>query len=86
MSLFFCLWVLAGCEGWLADDIPLVLKPIPTAHLKAADVDELTRTTRELMLKELVALTATPAGQRSTNAELGPGDSHFAVVRKTFGY
>ncbi|KAK9795728.1 hypothetical protein SCARD494_04699 [Seiridium cardinale] len=34
-----------------------VLDPIPTAGLTAADVDELTRTTRELMLRELVALT-----------------------------
>ncbi|KAI5863115.1 acyltransferase-domain-containing protein [Durotheca rogersii] len=34
-----------------------VLDPIPTAGLTAEDVDELTRTTRELMLKELVALS-----------------------------
>ncbi|KAI0128886.1 acyltransferase [Xylariales sp. AK1849] len=34
-----------------------VLDPIPTAGLTAADVDELTRSTRELMLKEMVLLT-----------------------------
>ncbi|KAI1074696.1 acyltransferase-domain-containing protein [Whalleya microplaca] len=34
-----------------------VLDPIPTTGLTAEDVDELTRSTRELMLKELVALT-----------------------------
>ncbi|KAI1021506.1 hypothetical protein LB505_000244 [Fusarium chuoi] len=40
-----------------------VLKPIPTKNLTAADVDELTRTTRELMLNELVTLTAKARGQ-----------------------
>lgn len=34
-----------------------VLDPIPTTDLTTADVDELTRSTRELMLRELVALT-----------------------------
>ncbi|KAI1661596.1 1-acylglycerol-3-phosphate O [Daldinia decipiens] len=34
-----------------------VLDPIPTTGLKPEDVDELTRSTRELMLKEIVALT-----------------------------
>ncbi|OTA99168.1 hypothetical protein M426DRAFT_76528 [Hypoxylon sp. CI-4A] len=38
--------------------IPIkVLDPIPTTGLKAEDVDELTRRTRDLMLKELVALS-----------------------------
>ncbi|TGJ82291.1 hypothetical protein E0Z10_g6466 [Xylaria hypoxylon] len=38
--------------------IPLkVLDPIPTAGLTAEDVDELTRSTRELMLQEIIALT-----------------------------
>lgn len=36
----------------------VVLDPIPTTGLTTADVDELTRSTRELMLKELVALSA----------------------------
>lgn len=40
-----------------------VLDPIPTKGLTSADVDELTRTTRELMLKELVTLTAKARGQ-----------------------
>ncbi|RSL78576.1 hypothetical protein CEP51_008084 [Fusarium floridanum] len=44
--------------------IPIkVLEPIPTKGLEAADVDELTRTTRELMLDELVSLTAKVRGQ-----------------------
>lgn len=34
-----------------------VLPPIPTEHLTAADVDELTNSTRDLMLKELISLT-----------------------------
>ncbi|XXH05088.1 hypothetical protein Hte_011512 [Hypoxylon texense] len=34
-----------------------VLDPIPTTGLTAEDVDELTRSTRDLMLKEMVALT-----------------------------
>lgn len=42
---------------------PIVLDPIPTAGLTAADVDELARTTRELMLKELVALTEKAQGR-----------------------
>ncbi|GKU01904.1 1-acyl-sn-glycerol-3-phosphate acyltransferase [Fusarium langsethiae] len=40
-----------------------VLKPIPTKGLTAADVEELTRTTRELMLNELVTVTAKARGQ-----------------------
>jgi lysophosphatidate acyltransferase len=34
-----------------------VLDPIPTANLTAADVDELTRSTREVMLSELLRLS-----------------------------
>ncbi|KAF4465366.1 1-acyl-sn-glycerol-3-phosphate acyltransferase [Fusarium albosuccineum] len=40
-----------------------VLDPIPTKDLTAADVDELTRTTREAMLNELVTVTAKARGQ-----------------------
>ncbi|ORY59092.1 uncharacterized protein BCR38DRAFT_351640 [Pseudomassariella vexata] len=41
-----------------AGKIPLkVLDPIPTTGLTSADVEELTRTTRELMLNEIVMLT-----------------------------
>jgi lysophosphatidate acyltransferase len=35
----------------------IVLDPIPTTGLTIEDVDELTRSTRELMLKEVIALT-----------------------------
>ena len=45
------------------DDNVLVLEPIPTEGLTAADVDELTRTTREKMLKELVALSEKAQGR-----------------------
>ncbi|KAI1854847.1 hypothetical protein JX266_000965 [Neoarthrinium moseri] len=40
-----------------------VLDPIPTAGLTAADVDELTRSTRDLMLKELISLTEKAQGR-----------------------
>ena len=40
-----------------------VLDPIPTTGLTPADVDELTRSTRDLMLKELIALTERARGQ-----------------------
>lgn len=42
-----------------------VLDPIPTTGLTAADVDELTRSTRELMLEELVTLTQEAREQSS---------------------
>ena len=41
-----------------------VMDPIPTKGLTTADVDELTRTTREAMLRELVTLTAKARGTR----------------------
>ncbi|KAM0456197.1 hypothetical protein ACHAPV_007445 [Trichoderma viride] len=40
-----------------------VLAPIPTTNLTPADVDELTRETRELMLSELISLTEKARGQ-----------------------
>jgi len=44
--------------------IPIkVLDPIPTKGLTTADVDELTRSTRDLMLKELVALSEKAQGR-----------------------
>ncbi|KID85417.1 AtaAp protein [Metarhizium guizhouense ARSEF 977] len=47
-----------------AGTVPIkVLNPIPTKGLTSADVDELTRTTRELMLTELLALTAKAQGR-----------------------
>ena len=38
-------------------DNSAVLDPIPTVGMTAADVDELAISTRELMLKEMIALT-----------------------------
>ncbi|PNY23247.1 1-acyl-sn-glycerol-3-phosphate acyltransferase [Tolypocladium capitatum] len=44
--------------------IPIkVLDPIPTTGLTTADVDKLARETREVMLKELVALSAKARGE-----------------------
>lgn len=40
-----------------------VLKPIETKNLTAADVDTLTQNVRELMLNELLSLTAKARGQ-----------------------
>jgi len=40
-----------------------VLKPIETKGLKTADVEDLTRDTRDLMLREIVSLTAKTRGQ-----------------------
>lgn len=40
-----------------------MLEPIPTEGLTTADVDELTRTTREAMLKVLVAISEKAQGR-----------------------
>ncbi|RDW65259.1 1-acyl-sn-glycerol-3-phosphate acyltransferase [Coleophoma crateriformis] len=40
-----------------------VLEPIPTKNLTAADVEDLTRDTRELMLREIISLTAKQQGK-----------------------
>lgn len=42
-----------------------MLPPIPTANLDASDVEELTRYTRDLMLKALIKLTESAHGQQS---------------------
>jgi len=48
-------------------NIPIrILDPISTKGLTTADVDELTRSTRELMLKELISLTEEARGKTST--------------------
>ncbi|KAL2201574.1 hypothetical protein P885DRAFT_26926 [Corynascus similis CBS 632.67] len=47
-----------------------VLDPIPTTGLTSADVDELTRSTRNLMLNELYTLTEKARGQPVAKAEL----------------
>lgn len=41
----------------------IVLDPISTEGLTAADVDELTRKTHEVMLKEMIALTEKARGR-----------------------
>lgn len=40
-----------------------VLDPIPTTGLTAADVDELTRKTRDLMMEELITLSEKAQGR-----------------------
>ncbi|SPQ26055.1 4d3f92ab-d368-43e3-b5b8-71a3243ab1ce [Thermothielavioides terrestris] len=54
-----------------------VLDPIPTTGLTAADVDELTRSTRELMLRELIDLTKKAPGRPAT-----PGNGQSNGVAK----
>ena len=41
----------------------VVLKPIETKGLKTADVEDLARDTRDLMLREMVSLTAKARGR-----------------------
>ena len=48
----------------LANSRCIVLDPIPTKNLTIEDVDELANTTREVMLKELIALTEKAQGRR----------------------
>ncbi len=43
-----------------------VLPPIPTKCLTSADVEELTRSTRDRMLAELISLTESPMGHKAT--------------------
>ncbi|KAL2155883.1 hypothetical protein VTH82DRAFT_625 [Thermothelomyces myriococcoides] len=50
-----------------------VLDPIPTTGLTAADVDELTRSTRDLMLNELYALTEKARGKPVMKAQADGG-------------
>ncbi|KAI0593959.1 hypothetical protein F4775DRAFT_575968 [Biscogniauxia sp. FL1348] len=54
-----------------------VLDPIPTTGLTTEDVDELTRTTRELMLKEMIELTEKARGRPIAM----PARSDDSVVR-----
>ncbi|MCJ1476616.1 1-acylglycerol-3-phosphate O-acyltransferase [Lambiella insularis] len=51
---------------------PAVLHPIPTAHLAPADVEDLTRHTRDVMLDALRRLTASPRGQHAALPSLQP--------------
>ncbi|KUJ19399.1 acyltransferase-domain-containing protein [Mollisia scopiformis] len=58
-----------------AGEIPVkVLKPIETKNLTAADVEDLTRDTRELMLKELVKLTSKSRGRPMAVPARNSGD------------
>ncbi|KAL1838839.1 hypothetical protein VTJ49DRAFT_2162 [Mycothermus thermophilus] len=75
------LWI----KGWMfkSGRIPVkVLDPIPTTGLTAADVDDLTRSTRELMLKELIVLTEKARGRAVENV---PQASSEATTARTTG-
>jgi len=62
--------------------IPIkVLDPIPTKGLTSADVDELARTTRDLMLRELVALSEKAQGRPMAM----PADSYAPAKAKSSG-
>jgi hypothetical protein len=63
-----------------ADIDSAVLPPIPTAHLTAADVEELTRNTRETMLTELVKVTESPLGQKATKAHVDVAEEDLAEL------
>ncbi|MCJ1374234.1 1-acylglycerol-3-phosphate O-acyltransferase [Loxospora ochrophaea] len=81
--------VVAACYGgllsakewrFLPGEIPVkVLPPISTKGLTVADVEDLTRTTRDLMLKELMELTASPMGQK---VAVPPGSNPVASPAK----
>lgn len=73
-AALFIIWSL------VADVRFAVLPPIPTAHLTAADVEELTRTTRETMLRELVKLTESPLGQKATKAYVDVAEEDLAEL------
>lgn len=64
----------SGNSSWRCS----VLKPIETKNLTAADVEDLTRDTRELMLRELVSLTAK---ERGTTIEMPRENSRDGVVK-----
>ncbi|KAG5919804.1 hypothetical protein E4U61_000553 [Claviceps capensis] len=56
-----------------------VLEPISTKGLTASDVDELTRTTRDLMLRELLALTSKAHG-RPVPVPAASSNNHYAAA------
>lgn len=56
-----------------------VLDPIDTTGLTTADVDELCKNTRDLMLRELIALTAQARGQPVS--QVPAVDNHPSVAR-----
>ncbi len=61
---------------------PTVLPPIPTKCLISADVEELTRTTRDKMLAELINLTESPLGQKAAKP-LASSEEELSVRRAT---
>ncbi|MCJ1290494.1 1-acylglycerol-3-phosphate O-acyltransferase [Xylographa carneopallida] len=70
-----CYWGVLGMRErrFRAGRIPVVvLPPIPTAHLTPADVEDLTRQTRDAMLDALVRLTNSPRGRHAANPALKP--------------
>lgn len=79
----WCAW--EGC--WTDDCGVLVLPAISTENLTAKDVDELARTTRELMLEELGRLTELARAQRvaMTSAQTGllDDDENDGAVKAT---
>ena len=50
------------------------MKPIETKNLKPSDVDDLARDTRELMLREMVALTSKARGRPVAMTAQNSGD------------
>ena len=73
--------VLSIKEGrFRAGRIPVkVLEPVETKGLKAEDVEGLCEEVRELMSRELVALTESPLGQKATRADpMGVGEADLA--------
>ena len=56
-----------------------VLPPIPTKSLTAADVDDLTRTTRDAMLNALISVTESPMGQKATQPFVSSKDENQAL-------
>ena len=57
----------------------IVLDPIDTTGLTTADVDELCKNTRDLMLRELIALTAKARGQSVSQVPVV--DNHPSVAK-----
>lgn len=51
--------------------IYLVLPPISTKNLTPADVDDLTRSTREHMLAAIISLSEPPYNQKASHARRG---------------
>ena len=63
----------------------IVLPPIQTSHLSTADVEDLTRTTRDLMLRELITLTNSPLGQQATRPTVEPAQEDLADLAMATG-